>query len=335
MRARDVAFIRKLCSLGLPAPTLAQSLLPALRRLVPAHSGAVFWVDDKGEMQQLYAERLLPPEAMARYYERHYATRTAGFAQAFRQRSLEPVPVSVHSFDAKEQASEYFEDVLRPLDAYHVLYGVLRDPKRAYGQISLYRGREDGPFTAESATDLEALLRYVSAGLVMRTARASGAEEWQVVGEALGIVGRDGEMASASPGWERLLRLAALPKVSPDSAREEAHHVRAFLEDLCSAATAPQKGTRPGAGLAHRTVHENAAGRFSIDCHALGGAPSAQFGVLIRHQEPRSLALVRATAASDLSPQQREVALLLAQGRSNPEIAQELGFSLNTAGFHV
>ena len=82
MRARDIAFIRKLCSLGLPGPTLAQSLLPALRKLIPAHSGAVFWVDEKGEMQELYAERLLPPQAMARYYERHYATRTAGFAQA-------------------------------------------------------------------------------------------------------------------------------------------------------------------------------------------------------------------------------------------------------------
>jgi hypothetical protein len=105
MRARDIAFIRKLCSLGLPAPTLAQSLLPALRDLIGAHSGAVFWVDDKGEMQELYAERMLPPEAMARYYERHYATRSAGFASAFRQRALDAVPVSLHSFDAEEQAS--------------------------------------------------------------------------------------------------------------------------------------------------------------------------------------------------------------------------------------
>src|SRR5581483_368267 len=162
MRARDVAFIRKLCSLGLPAPTLAQSLLPALRKLIPAHSGAVFWVDDKGEMQELYAERLLPTEAMARYYERHYATRSAGFAQAFRERSRDPVPVSLHSFDSAEQATDYFQDVMRPLDAYHVLYGILRDGNRAYGQISLYRGRNDSPFPAECASNLEALLRYLS-----------------------------------------------------------------------------------------------------------------------------------------------------------------------------
>ncbi|MET0441850.1 MAG: helix-turn-helix transcriptional regulator, partial [Casimicrobiaceae bacterium] len=36
-----------------------------------------------------------------------------------------------------------------------------------------------------------------------------------------------------------------------------------------------------------------------------------------------------------LSPQQKEVGLLLAQGKSNPEIAGALGVTLNTANYHV
>ena len=44
---------------------------------------------------------------------------------------------------------------------------------------------------------------------------------------------------------------------------------------------------------------------------------------------------MRGTGNSTLSPQQREVALLVAEGRSNPEIATELGLSLNTASYHV
>lgn len=329
MRARDIAFIRKLCSLGLPAPTLAQSLLPALRDLIGAHSGAVFWVDDKGDMQELYAERMLPPEAMARYYERHYATRSAGFAAAFRQRALDAVPVSVHSFDAEEQATSYFEDVMRPLDAYHVLYGILRDGARAFGQISLYRGRGDKPFTHESASVLQGLLRYLSAGLVLRKAKTGAADAWETIEEAIGVVSSDAEVIHASAGWQRLLRLAALPKVSPGTARDEARHVREFLEDVC-AGPAP-KGVQ-------RSVHENANGRFVITVYQLAAEAAEErrrFGMVIRHEEPRSLALVRATAVSDLSPQQREVALLLAQGRTNPEIAEALGFTLNTAGFHV
>jgi DNA-binding NarL/FixJ family response regulator len=38
---------------------------------------------------------------------------------------------------------------------------------------------------------------------------------------------------------------------------------------------------------------------------------------------------------AELSPQQREVALLIAAGRSNREIAEDLGLSFNTASSHV
>ena len=58
-------------------------------------------------------------------------------------------------------------------------------------------------------------------------------------------------------------------------------------------------------------------------------------GLLIRREEPRSLSLVRGTGMAALSPQQREVALLIAAGRSNREIAQDLGLSFNTASSHV
>src|SRR5512138_369432 len=104
-RARDVAFIRSLCGLGLPAQTLALSVLPALRQLIRAHSAAVFWVDQAGDMTSLYAERMLPPDAMAAYYERHYQARGAQFPDAFRRRAERTDPVSKHSFSASEQNS--------------------------------------------------------------------------------------------------------------------------------------------------------------------------------------------------------------------------------------
>ena len=66
-----------------------------------------------------------------------------------------------------------------------------------------------------------------------------------------------------------------------------------------------------------------------------GGRRADQVGVLIGRTEPRALALVRGTGASGLSPQQREVALLLADGKSNQEIARALSLKLNTASYHV
>src|ERR1700681_4948373 len=114
---RQLGLIRKLCGLGLPAQTLAPSLLPALRVLIPSHSAAVFWVDDRFEMTGLYAERLLPPKAMARYYESHYQETVTGFPRAFAVRAAAGDPVSVRKFTKLEQESPYFRDVLSQLDA--------------------------------------------------------------------------------------------------------------------------------------------------------------------------------------------------------------------------
>jgi hypothetical protein len=66
------ARIRQLCCLGLPGELLITSLLPALRELVPSDSAGFFWVDSRGDMTNLYAERLLPAEVMSLYFERFY-----------------------------------------------------------------------------------------------------------------------------------------------------------------------------------------------------------------------------------------------------------------------
>jgi DNA-binding CsgD family transcriptional regulator len=67
----------------------------------------------------------------------------------------------------------------------------------------------------------------------------------------------------------------------------------------------------------------------------VAGRRADHVGLLIGRSEPHALALVRGTGASGLSPQQREVALLVAGGKSNQEIARALSLSLNTASYHV
>src|SRR5437762_13641696 len=164
-RVRDISFIRKLCGLGLPAQTVTQCLLPELRKFIPSHSAGLFWVDQLGEMTSLYAERLLPPDAMAAYYEKHYAVKAESFSDVFRRRAQSTDPISYHSFSRAEQNTDYFRDVMRRLDAYHVLYGVLKDSTTPLAQISFYRGVADKPFDKESAATLRSVLRYLATGL--------------------------------------------------------------------------------------------------------------------------------------------------------------------------
>jgi DNA-binding CsgD family transcriptional regulator len=331
---RDLALIRKLCGLGLPARTLAPSLLPALRKVIPSHSAAVFWVDDRFEMTGLYAERLLPPEAMAHYYESHYQQAVTGFPGAFGTRAAASDPISARTFTKLEQESAYFRDVLSQLDAYQILYAVLRDAGRPFGQISIYRGARDPKFGRRDQDALRGLLRYLSIGLRPLTPPAEAASPAEAVEEWLGIVGIDGTLISAPPDWSRLVRLLAMEHVTPRKAQGEQRTVTEFLRQICAGLTGPD-----GAAVGHiDSQHHSPWGRFRIRAYRMpdvAGHGADQVGLLIGRTEPLALALVRGTGASGLSPQQREVALLVAGGKSNQEIARTLSLTLNTASYHV
>jgi DNA-binding CsgD family transcriptional regulator len=65
------------------------------------------------------------------------------------------------------------------------------------------------------------------------------------------------------------------------------------------------------------------------------GAYDALVGVRIQRQEPMILRFVQAMGRLPLSPQQREIALMIAQGKSNQEMAEGLGVSGNTVAYHI
>ena len=333
LRARDSAFIRKLCGLGLPAETLAQCLLPALRGLIPSHSAGVFWVDTNGEMVNLYAEKMLTPDAMAAYYDKHYGKVGEGFAAAFRRRAQSPNPVSSQSFTEEERRSDYFRDVMQPLDAHHVLYGILRDGSRPYGQISLYRGRADAAFENADLESLGSLLRYLSSSLVPSEAEPRTDGAYVVVEEALGVASSVGSIASAPAPWSKLLRLAFGQEVSPRNAAREREGIEGLVQSIC--ANEAKGGLKTsGASL----IAQSAWGRFVVRTFRLpdaNGRRCDQIGILIRREEAQVVSLVRGSGLAALSPQQCEVALLLAQGKSNREIAEELRLRLNTTNYHV
>jgi len=276
---------------------------------------------------------MLPTNAMAAYHERHYQHVSGGFTPAFQRRAANGDPVSTHSFGKQEIASDYFREVMQPLDAYHVLYAVLKDGNRPFAQLSFYRGRADRAFDASNAETLRSLLRYISIGLSCDVSAGTDADSSVVVEEALGIVKPDGRVASAPDGWSRMLRLASLSEVSPRNATKESQHTEAFLRRLCDTLT-------PAAGKlsTNEFVHQTPWGRFAIRAFRLSdhdGRRADQVGILIKRSELHAVSLVRGTGGVRLSPQQREVALLLAQGKSNREIAETLSLSINTTNYHV
>ena len=86
-RTTQLAHIRQLCCIGLHGQALMPALLRAIREYVSADSAGFFWVDTQGEMTNLYADRMLSPNLMRLYFERHYDGGEHPFRRAFLERA--------------------------------------------------------------------------------------------------------------------------------------------------------------------------------------------------------------------------------------------------------
>lgn len=324
-RDADRITLRQLCRLGLPGPLLLPTLLPALRQVVPASHAGFFYCDERGSILNLYAERLLPPKDMASYHDRHSDQQ---FRRQYLARVAAPSPVSRRSVTEAERAGDYHREVLVPLGIEHFLYAIVRHRQRVLGQLSLYRGPDEPPFDEHDATQLADVLHYLGEALAVPAVNLLRDVQEQTLEEAIAVLDASGRELYADAGWHRLIRMAHGNAIAPAAALHERETLPQFLKAVMAAVlTAPQ---------AIHQVHTH-WGRFAFRRHDLqargDGAPAVALVLSRLAAEP--LRLAQGAAALGLSPQQREVALLMALGRSNAEIAEQMGLTLNTANYHA
>ena len=331
--------IRQLCCLGLPGELLMASLLPALRELVPSDSAAFFWVDSRGEMSNLYAERLLPADVMSLYFERFYEGREMSFRNAFLERAASPEGVIATSAGDELRKTEYYNEILRRLDAHHVLYGIVREQGAALGQLSLYRPLDAPAFTPRERADLSSVMRYVGHGIAGGDARAGEGDAYTFQDsddEAMLVTDRRGRVRHASERARRLLLLATTSEISPASLASVANdRAASALATLVARLVAIDRGDDAAPPV---IVLDTKWGRHILRAYWLDDdheSANSLVGVRIQRQEPMILRFVQAMAQLPLSAQQREIALMIAQGRSNHEIAETLGVSGNTVSYHI
>lgn len=331
-----LAHIRQLCCLGLSGQALMPALLRAIREYVDADSAGFFWVDAKGDMTNLYADRMLAPNLMRLYFERHYDGDELPFKQAFLARagSADNVTSSTASADLLKTA--YYNEILRHLDAHHVMYAVIRDQGSALGQLSLYRPKDAPAFTAAERAAIKDISRYVTHA-VNRPAEAPDAgryvdsdDEGMVVADARGNVVQ-GASASLNLLAMATCREFNQANVSISVGDRVPGIVRTLIDRVVTVAGG-------GSAPVPREHVDGAWGRFLLSAYTLGDANAAAsplIGIHVRRQERLVVKLAAAMGSLDLPPQQREVALLLAQGKSNAEISAALNVSNNTAGYHI
>ena len=344
-QANRRAQIRQICCLGLPAEMLMPRLLPMLRELVPAESAGFFWVDSTGAMQNLYAERMLSHQKMKLYFDHFYEGGEFDFKRGFLKRaSLDESVSSVPVSDAMKR-SAYYNEILRELDAHYVMHGIVRDHGAALGQLSLYRPPSSQEFTATEKNELQSILHYIAHAVAATPFGLCPLAEQSIESlldtddDAMLLVNIDGALLHATDAAKRLLvqatdgqfSAAGLMAISSPSS-PVSEMLRTLVRQLYN-----ETETLPS------IVQDGRWGRIVLRAYRLndGGGelnPSpnnAPIAIRISRQEPMVLKFVHAMQSLNLSPQMQEIALHLAKGKSNIEIAESMTLTANTVNYHI
>ncbi len=337
-----LSHIRQLCCLGLGGRAIMPALLRAVRELVPSDSAEFFWVDARGEMTNHYAEQTLPPDVMQFYFDRASAGGEHPYFASFKTRAAQIDPVTTLTITDALRRTDLYRSVLNHLGAEHALYCVIREREQPLGQLSLYRGKTRAAFGANERAAIAAIAGYVAHGLddtFGAGKHAGGDQSYRDTDHhAMLTLERDGTLRHCSSAARRLLQYVTLESVNRGTVAQQDAAIHGLMRELADqlGAVFVQRADVPVPPPA--LVVTNRWGRFVLRAYWLTDdvrAADALIGVQIRRQETMVLRLSQAMQRLALSPQQREVGLLLAQGKSNPQIAGALGVSLNTANYHV
>jgi hypothetical protein len=333
--AHRIAALRQLCCLGIGAQASMPTLLKALRELVPSDSAGFFWVNASGDMVNFYAERVLPENTSRVFFERFHDGPQHSFKREFQQRVHSGVPVTNFTPTTEFMRGDYYNQIMRQLDAHHVMHGIVRDHGAALGQVSLYRERRSRAFSSSERQRLADVSHYLAHALAKPTSERG--EFVDTDDEGVVIIDRRGKVIQAAAHSRRLLLMATHPQQGALARASLSNPIveevmRDLVLRLNDTASEDRHASPPKLTVA------NAWGQFLLRAYYLGDSPEVEetlIAVQIRRREPLLLRLADGMRALALPPQLQQVALLLAQGLSNPEIAARLSVTENTVRWHV
>jgi DNA-binding CsgD family transcriptional regulator len=155
------------------------------------------------------------------------------------------------------------------------------------------------------------------------------------------ILNRESKILYMSNRARQLLYFATHPQVSPKSpSQSKSVIVPSAVQQLVCNLTDTFNGQAAPPPVLH---HQNQWGKFvfcaywlehqsnaSSDTLNQNPPENALIGVTIQYQEPLSLKLMQAMQALPLSPREKEICLLIAEGFSHPAIAKRLGVRITT-----
>lgn len=326
-----IAYLRQLCCSGLAKETVIPEFLRAVQKVIPSGSNTFSGVDEQLSPAYHITEFIttelddVTPFIIANYF----TPERLGFCSDwFRQH---PTLTDANVLDKSFYKSELYNLVYRRYDQHHFLIAPVLQEGKPVGMLGLYRPRLQKPFDSREQWLLVRLLPYVAHAL-----RGGGKGIQYSEKGLLGMMVMDtqGKMLYLTNEAKSLLALACHPLLSLDASSQE-DAMLAKLAQLCR----NLQGIFQGKHAAPPSwCYTNGRGRFTFHASWLNPLNNGQdklISMTIEHHEPLVLLILRALQDLPLSPVQKQVALLMAQGISNELIGERLNIKLSTTKEHI
>ncbi|MBK9245440.1 MAG: helix-turn-helix transcriptional regulator [Burkholderiales bacterium] len=344
-RSPGGALIRRLCTLGLPIEGIVPALMRALCREARCEAGVVIWFDEHGEISNLYAHDLPAPEALAGWlaapasFVAPQEPETRPDSQLRRRKVVEICAdgTAVGPGDKNNEVEPFCRHrrlcgmaVPSGVPLQRLCCAVIRDGTPVASLI-LYRTAAGPAFSSEDRITVKAAGRYLSLNAATVPA-ATDAAMYRVSGEhALLMCESDGRVVNTSANGFALLAQASGCPINLRTVPQQLERAgRDLIRRLLAAPPLPAGRDARGPLCAAASI--NGWGLFRFYGFFESDRPS---GVVIERVDHLLIRLCESMWKLDLSVQQGETLLLLAQGMSHDRIAERMRIAPNTADYHV
>jgi DNA-binding CsgD family transcriptional regulator len=337
-RSAELASLRALSTMGLPAELFISTLLEMLHRIIPSLRNLFDWTDSKGNLIRYYFEGEIDHAVAAHYFAEFHNRKEADVMPTFQQAVTgRSIVLSAQQLDNSAfYRSGLYNEIWRPQGLHTRIEAIVKGSHgQPLGSLVLYRGKKDRCFTKANEILLGQVARYVRRGLEVPTAGiVAGNFVPRKDRHAMLSLNTDGQLLHLSGDAVRLL-LMAQGGVTPENVsrppkRDDFPILTMLLQQHLQASFLSQDAVRLSV--------DNAWGRFTFESVVLtplasGTAPLIH--VTIQQSEPIALSVHRAIDALPLTPSQREVCILLYNGGSTAEIASALNIARSTVADHI
>lgn len=327
-----IAYLRQLCCSGLDKEIVIPEFLRAVQAVIPSGSNTFSGVDEQlnnaYHMTEFVTQDLdeVTPIVISNYYTPQRLVRVAIW---FKQH---PVMADSNVLDESFYQSDMYHLVYRRFDQHHMLIAPVLIGGKPTGMLGLYRPRHQKPFDNREQALCTQLLPYVSHALCVTN--NSDIQYSENGSSGMMVMDTQGQIQYLSHDAKSLLALACQPVMTLDG-RSQEEALLAKLAQLCRNLQSIFQGKHAAPPSWSMT---NGRGRFNFHACWLNkqnNEPGALIGMTVEHHEPLVLKLLRGLQNLPLSPTQKQVALLLAQGATNERIGENLNIKQTTVKDHV